>query len=68
MEWEKIVAKVKKEITDEGVKIIRFSHEDSIEFYRTYRERMGEDDLERSPENGVELQKLTLNPEFYRMK
>ncbi len=68
VEWEKIVAGVKKDISAEGVKIIKFSHEDSIEFYRTYRDRMGKDDLERSPENGSKLQRLTLNPEFHRLK
>jgi TRAP-type C4-dicarboxylate transport system substrate-binding protein len=67
-EWNGIVAKVKKDISAAGVKIIKFSHEDSVKFYRNYRDKMGAEDLRRSPENVAQLQKFTLNPKFYRLK
>jgi TRAP-type C4-dicarboxylate transport system substrate-binding protein len=67
-EWNKIVAKVKKDVSAAGVKIVKFSHEDSIKFYRTFRETMAADDLKRNPENVAQLQKFTLNPNFYRLK
>jgi TRAP-type C4-dicarboxylate transport system substrate-binding protein len=67
-EWNKIVAKVKKDISAAGVKIVKFSHEDSIKFYRTFRETMAADDLKRNPENVAQLQKFTLNPNFIRLK
>jgi len=66
--WNNIVAKVKQEISAAGVKIVKFSHEDSIKFYRTFRETMAADDLKRHPENVAQLQKFTLNPNFYRLK
>jgi TRAP-type transport system periplasmic protein len=67
-EWNNIVAKVKKEISAAGVKIIKFSNEDSVKFYRNYRDKMAAEDLKRSPENVTQLQKFTLNPNFYRLK
>jgi TRAP-type C4-dicarboxylate transport system substrate-binding protein len=66
-EWNNIVAKVKKDISAAGVKIVKFSHEDSVKFYRNYRDRMGAYDLKLSP-NVAELQKFTLNPNFSRLK
>jgi TRAP-type C4-dicarboxylate transport system substrate-binding protein len=66
--WNKIVAKVKKDITAAGVKIIKFSHDDSVKFYRNYRDKMGEEDLRRHPENVAQLHKYTLNPDFHRLK
>jgi TRAP-type C4-dicarboxylate transport system substrate-binding protein len=67
-EWNNIVAKVKKEISAAGVKIIKFSHEDSVKFYRNYRDKMGAEDLKRSPETITQLHKLILNPDFPRLK
>jgi TRAP-type C4-dicarboxylate transport system substrate-binding protein len=67
-EWNNIVGKVKKDISAAGVKIVKFSHEDSIKFYRTFRETMAADDLKRNPENVGQLQKFTLNPNFSRLK
>lgn len=66
--WDKIVTKVKEEIAAAGVKIIKFSHEDSVKFYRNYRDKMGEEDLKRHPENVTQIRKYTLNPNFHRLK
>jgi len=66
-DWNNIVAKVKKDISAAGVKIVKLSHEDSVKFYRNYRDRMGAYDLKLSP-NVAELQKFTLNPNFSRLK
>lgn len=68
IEWNNIVAKVKKEISAAGVKIIKFSHEDSVKFYRNYRDKMGAEDLKKSPETITQLHKLILNPDFPRLK
>ena len=66
--FHRIVDDVKKEISDGGVKIVKFSKEDSIKFYKNYRDKMGEEDLSRWPEFVTELHKYTLNPDFYRLK
>jgi len=66
-EWNGIVAKVKKDISAAGVKIVKFSHEESVKFYRNYRDKMGASDLKLNPKV-AELQKFTLNPNFYRLK
>jgi len=66
-EWNNIVAKVKKDISAAGVKIVKFSHEESVKFYRNFRDKMGAADLKLSP-SVAELQKFTLNPNFSRLK
>ncbi len=67
-EFDRIVNKVKKEIAAAGVKIVKFSHADSLKFYKNFRDKMGAEDLRRVPENVRQLQKFTLNPKFDRLK
>jgi TRAP-type C4-dicarboxylate transport system substrate-binding protein len=66
--WDKLVAKTKQDSAAAGVKIVKFSHEDSVKFYKSYRDSMNAEDLRKNPENVAKFQKMTLNPDFARLK
>lgn len=67
--WTDLLKKVKKEISEQGVKIGKFSPEDSKKFYRTYRESMWADAYKKFPKALVdETKALITNPDFYRLK
>ncbi len=66
--WDAQVDNVRKEITKAGMKIAKFTHEDSVKFYKSYRDSMNAEDLRKNPENVAKFQKMTLNPDFARLK
>ena len=61
------VAKVKKDISAAGVKIIRLSPADSKEFYIKYRNAMWEEDMQRWPDIAPKLKSWLVNPAFPRV-
>lgn len=64
--FTEVVGKVKKDITTEGVKIIRLSSSDSKQFYLDYRNTMWEEDMQRWPDIIPELKSWLVNPAFSR--
>jgi len=66
--YKDLCDKVRKEISAAGVKVITFaSHDDSVKYYKSYRDAMAADDLSKNA-NVAKFQKFTLNPDFYRLK
>ena len=66
--YKDLCASVEEAITAVGVKVVKFaSHDDSVKFYKSYRDAMGADDLTKNP-NVEKFQKFTLDPDFYRLK
>ncbi|MEM2351418.1 MAG: TRAP transporter substrate-binding protein DctP [Thermoproteota archaeon] len=67
--WDTVLADVKKKITAEGVKIIKLSPEESVKFYKTYRDAMWGEAYEKYPKDLVDkIYQLGTNPEFHRLK
>ncbi len=66
--FNKLIGHVKTEIGKKGVKVVKFSHDESVKFYKLYRESMTADTLARNPEIFPKLQKSIQNPDFYRLK
>ena len=66
--FTEVVEKVKKDISDAGVKIIHLSPNDSKKFYNDYRNAMWEEDLERWPDIAPELKSWLVDPDFPRAK
>lgn len=67
--WDDVLKDVKRKITAEGVKIIKLSPEESVRFYKTYRDAMWGEAYEKYPKDLVDkIYKLGTNPEFYRLK
>jgi TRAP-type C4-dicarboxylate transport system substrate-binding protein len=67
--WADLLKKVKKEISEQGVKIGKLSPEESKKFYRTYRESMWADAYKKFPKQLVdETKQLITNPDFHRLK
>lgn len=67
--WSDLLVKVKADISAEGVKIVKFSPEDSRKFYKTYRDSVWAEAYQRYPKDIVdELFELITDPNFYRLK
>jgi TRAP-type transport system periplasmic protein len=66
--FNQVVDFVKTEIAKKGVKVVKFSHDESVKFYKLYRESMTADTLQRNPSIFPKLQNLIQNPEFHRLK
>ncbi len=66
--FNQLIDHVKKEIGKKGVKVGKFSHEESVKFYKLYRQSMTADTLKRNPDIFPKMQKIVQNPDFYRLK
>jgi TRAP-type C4-dicarboxylate transport system substrate-binding protein len=60
--------KVRKEISAQGVKIIKLSPADSKAFYLAYRNAMWDEDVKKWPDIGPKLKEWMVDPNFPRAK
>lgn len=64
-----VVEKFKKGVfVESGMKTVKFNHEESVKFYKTFRESMAAEALKRSPQILPKLLQLIQNPDYERLK
>jgi TRAP-type C4-dicarboxylate transport system substrate-binding protein len=67
--FHNLVEKIKKEdFVKAGINTVKFNHDDSVKFYKTFRESMAAEALKRSPKILPNLLELIQNPDFERLK